>query len=71
MVTSRHLSNIYKEGELSEKATVAIFATVVNREIRGPMEELIDFYSLDAIISEGYRVNSQKATRFRQWATGI
>lgn len=68
---SRHLSNIYKEGELSEKATVAKIATVVNRGIRGPVEELIDFYSLDAIISVGYRVNSQKATRFRQWATGI
>ena len=68
---SRHLSNIYNDGELSEETTVAKIATVVNRGIRGPVEELIDFYSLDAIISVGYRVNSRKATRFRQWATGV
>lgn len=68
---SRHLSNIYKEGELTEETTVAKIATVVNRGIRGPVEELIDFYSLDAIISVGYRVNSRKATQFRQWATGV
>lgn len=68
---SRHISNIFKEGELEESATVAKIATVVNRGIRGEVEELIDFYNLDVIISVGYRVNSQKATRFRQWATQI
>jgi hypothetical protein len=69
-VISRHLSNIYKEGELSQKATVAKNATVqieagrkVNREI--------DYYNLDAIISVGYRVNSKQGTQFRIWATNV
>ena len=43
----------------------------MNRGIRGEVEELVDFYNLDMIISVGYRVNSAKATRFRQWATKI
>ena len=68
---SRHIANIYKEGELSPETTVAKIATVVNRGIRGEVEEPIDFYNLDVIISVGYRVNSAKATRFRQWATRI
>lgn len=68
---SRHISNIYKDGELSPDTTVAKIATVVNRGIRGEVEELVDFYNLDMIISVGYRVNSAKATRFRQWATKI
>ncbi len=66
---SRHLSNIYKEGELSETTTIAKIATVVNRGIRGEVEELITVYNLDAIISVGYRVNSKQATQFRIWAT--
>jgi len=65
---SRHLKNIFNEGELSSEATVSKIETVQNeggREVsRAP-----DFYSLDAIIAVGYRVNSKKATRFRQWAT--
>ena len=68
---SRHIANIYKDGELSPDTTVAKIATVVNRGIRGEVEELVDFYNLDMIISVGYRVNSAKATRFRQWATKI
>ncbi len=68
---SRHLKNIYETGELSTDATVAKIATVVNRGIRGEVKEEIDFYNLDAIISVGYRVNSTRATRFRQWATKI
>ena len=68
---SRHIANIYKEGELSPDTTVAKIATVVNRGIRGEVEEPVDFYNLDVIISVGYRVNSAKATRFRQWATRI
>lgn len=68
---SRHIANIYKDGELSPDTTVAKIATVVNRGIRGKVEELVDFYNLDMIISVGYRVNSAKATRFRQWATKI
>ena len=68
---SRHISNIYKTGELQQYTTVAKIATVVNRGIRGEVEELVDFYHLDMIIAVGYRVNSLKATKFRQWATKI
>ena len=68
---SRHISNIFKEGELLQDTTVAKIATVVNRGIRGEVEELVDFYNLDMIIAVGYRVSSPKATRFRQWATKI
>lgn len=68
---SRHISNIYKTGELQQDTTVAKIATVVNRGIRGEVEELVDFYHLDMIIAVGYRVSSLKATKFRQWATKI
>lgn len=68
---SRHISNIYKTGELQQDTTVAKIATIVNRGIRGEVEELVDFYHLDMIIAVGYRVSSLKATRFRQWATKI
>ena len=68
---SRHLKNIYESGELKEDTTVAKFATVVNRGIRGEVEDEVTYYNLDAIISVGYRVNSQKATKFRIWATDI
>ena len=68
---SRHISNIFKDGELLQEATVAKIATVVNRGIRGEVEESVDFYNLDMIISVGYRVNSIQATRFRQWATKV
>ena len=68
---SRHISNIYKTGELQQYTTVAKIATIVNRGIRGEVEELVDFYHLDMIIAVGYRVNSLKATKFRQWATKI
>ena len=68
---SRHIANIYKDGELTPDTTVAKIATVVNRGIRGEVEEPVDFYNLDVIISVGYRVNSARATRFRQWATRI
>ena len=68
---SRHVANIFKDGELKQETTVAKIATVVNRGIRGEIEEQIDFYNLDIIISVGYRVNSAKATKFRIWATGV
>ena len=68
---SRHISNIFKEDELQQDTTVAKIATVVNRGIRGEIEELVDFYNLDMIIAVGYRVSSPKATKFRQWATKI
>jgi len=68
---SRHLSNIYSSGELSKDTTVAKIATVVQKGFRGTSNENLDYYNLDAIISVGYRVNSNKATKFRQWATKI
>ena len=68
---SRHIAKIYSDGELSPDTTVAKIATVVNRGMRGEVEDLVDFYNLDMIISVGYRVNSTRATRFRQWATKI
>ncbi|WP_140936959.1 virulence RhuM family protein [Sphingobacterium lumbrici] len=66
---SKHLKNIFEEGELSENTTVSKMETVVNRGFRGEVTEPVDFYNLDAIISVGYRVNSAKATQFRIWAT--
>lgn len=68
---SRHIANIFKDEELQQDTTVAKIATVVNRGIRGEVEELVDFYNLDMIIAVGYRVSSPKATKFRQWATKI
>lgn len=68
---SRHIANIYNEGELKRDATVAKIATVVNRGIRGEVEDELEYYNLDIIISVGYRTNSVRATQFRQWATYI
>ena len=68
---SKHLKNIFTERELNPDTTISKMETVVNRGIRGEVNELIDFYSLDAIIAVGYRVSSLRATRFRQWATKI
>lgn len=67
---SKHLKNIYKEGELDKKATVSILETVQIEGKRKIMRK-IEYYNLDAIISVGYRVNSKHATRFRVWATKI
>lgn len=67
---SKHLKNIYDEGELTESSTVSkmeIVQTEGNRQVK----RNVDFYNLDAIISVGYRVNSKQATKFRIWATGI
>ena len=68
---SKHLKNIFEEGELSPEMTISKMETVINRGKRGEVNEFIDFYNLDAIIAVGYRVSSIKATRFRQWATKI
>ena len=65
---SEHLSNIYKSNELQREATVRKIRTVQNEGER-EVTRNIDFYNLDAIISVGYRVNSQQATQFRIWAT--
>lgn len=66
----QHLKNIYREGELSTESTTEDFS-VVQQEGARQVQRQITFYNLDAIISIGYRVNSQKATRFRQWATKV
>ena len=68
---SRHIKNVFEEGELKKKMTVAKFATVVNRGIRGEVEDQIVFYNLDMIISVGYRVHSYRGVQFRMWATQI
>lgn len=65
---SLHLKNIYKEEELSEEATAEFFS-VVQQEGSRNVSRKVKCYNLDAIIAVGYRVNSKKATRFRQWAT--
>ena len=69
-VISRHLRNIYKEGELTIEATVAKNATVQIEAGRRVKREL-EYYNLDAIISVGYRVNSKQGTQFRIWATNV
>ena len=67
---SRHIKNIFSEGELLAEATVAKFATV-QKEGNITVERQIDFYNLDVIISVGYRVKSIRGTQFRIWATNI
>jgi prophage maintenance system killer protein len=65
-----HLKNIYAEGELQEAATAKEFL-VVQTEGKRQVQRRLKHYNLDAIISVGYRVSSTRATRFRQWATGV
>ena len=67
-VVSRHIRNIFRYGELEEKATVAKIATVQKEGEREVIRE-IDYYNLDIILSVGYRVDSKQATQFRIWAT--
>jgi death-on-curing family protein len=67
---NEHLKNIYKTGELIEKATIRKFRTV-QKEGKRSIERDINYYNLDAIISVGYRVNSKQATQFRIWATSV
>ena len=69
-VISRHLRNIYREGELEASSTVAKNATVQIESGRSVKRD-IDYYNLDAIISVGYRVNSKQGTQFRKWANQI
>ena len=65
---SKHLKNIYDEQELERSSTVSKME-IVQPEGSRMVNRMLDFYNLDAIIAVGYRVNSKKATRFRQWAT--
>lgn len=67
---SRHIRNIYNSKELSKRGTVAVFATVQSEGTR-KIKRDIEYYNLDVILSVGYRVNSIKATIFRQWATKV
>lgn len=67
---SKHLANIFLEGELQQSATVSKME-IVQQEGTRNVRRQIDFYNLDAIISVGYRVNSRRATHFRIWATGV
>ena len=66
-VVSKHLSNIFKEGELEENSTCANFAQVADNGKTYKYK----FYSLAAIIAVGYRINSERATQFRVWATKV
>ena len=67
---SKHLTNIFTEGELQPEATVSKMEIVQTEGSRN-VKRSMDFFNLDAIISVGYRVNSRKATNFRIWATGV
>lgn len=65
-----HLKEIYKSSEIQENGTIRKFR-IVQQEGKRQVNRDIDFYNLDAIISVGYRVNSIRATQFRQWATQV
>lgn len=64
---SKHLKNIFEEGELDEHSVISKMETTAS----DGKNYLTSYYNLDVIISIGYRVNSQKATKFRQWATTV
>jgi len=66
----KHINNVFAEGELEVKATVAKFATVQNEGGR-MVERQVEYYNLDVIISVGYRVKSKQGTQFRIWASKI
>ncbi len=67
---NKHLNNIYEEGELIKDSTISKMETV-QKEGNRNVKRKVEFYSLDAIISVGYRVNSKRATQFRRWATEV
>jgi len=67
---SKHLKNIFEEGELEINSTVSKME-IVQKEGDRNVTRMIHFYNLDAIIAVGYRVNSKEATQFRIWATNI
>ena len=69
-VISRHIRNIYAEGELTREATVAKNATVQDESGRMVVRQF-EYYNLDVIISIGYRVKSLRGTQFRQWANKV
>ncbi len=67
---NKHLGNIFSEGELTQEATISKME-IVQKEGTREISRQVDFYNLDAIISVGYRVNSTRATQFRQWCTFV
>ena len=67
---SKHIKNIYAEGELPKKGTVSKMETV-QREGARFIKRDVEYYNLDMIIAVGYRVSSRHATRFRMWATRV
>jgi len=67
---NEHLKTIYEQGEVKPEATIRKFR-IVQKEGNREVTRNVDFYNLDAIISVGYRVNSARATQFRQWATQV
>ena len=67
---NEHLKTIYEQGEVEPEATIRKFR-IVQKEGNREVTRNVDFYNLDAIISVGYRVNSVRATQFRQWATRV
>ena len=67
---NEHLKNVYETGEIDHEATIRKFR-IVQTEGKRDVARNVDFYNLDAIISIGYRVNSVRATQFRQWATQV
>jgi hypothetical protein len=67
---TKHLKNIYQEGELSQKATCSK-TEQVQMEGKRSIKRLVEVYDLDAIISVGYRINSKMGTSFRKWATTV
>ena len=67
---NEHLKNIYTQKEQTESATIRYFR-IVQTEGNREVNREVAFYNLDAIISVGYRVNSIRATQFRQWATKV
>lgn len=67
---SKHIKNIFADGELERRATVSKMETV-QREGGRTIKRDIEYYNLDMVIAIGYRVNSRHATRFRMWATKV
>ena len=67
---SLHINNIYKEGELEKEATVKDYLTVQSEGVR-TIHRRVNYYNLDMIISVGYRVNTKRGIRFRQWANSV
>lgn len=67
---SKHIKNIYKDNELNQFSTVSILE-IVQKEGNREISRKLEHYNLDIILAVGYRTNSSKAIKFRQWATKV